>query len=797
MKTFLATVAAAMIAWNAIPALANTIAGEDLRSFIIESRSLAEALDQWAKQSGLQLFVRDWELAKRLPAPRVQGKFSARAALEKLLKDSPMTWAPLGERSVVVREKPPAAPREQTVAISRPSRPAEEHDARSRYPPEEIIVTAQRREERLQDVPISLSVVGGPTLDKSTAEGVIEVLTQVPGVSGTAAVQGSGTQLTVRGVTAAAALFSGSSPIAYYLDSIPFGFVKSAIAPDSSTYDLDRVEVLRGPQGTLYGASALNGVMRVLTKNADLEELEFKARTAISSTEDGGQNYRGDVALNIPLVEGKLAARAVVGFQDFDGWIDKPDQKDFNDARIRTLRMKLNAQPDDRLSLGLSAWLSRGDYGGPSRGDDDRRNPFSASEAIDTDFDAYRCTVGYDFDAFSVTNAISRLDYGTGGYSDFPGALVFSELESDVFTEELTASSHPEGPWRWSIGGAYREVDDRTFQYFAAVPGGAQINPYEWLDRSHSSAVFGEVTRALAAGKFELTAGLRYFEDELRSQEGVPAAVPAQRVNPQFQATTPRLILTWHATRQNTLYASYGEGFRSGFDQFLLARRLLNFPPVKPDTLRNYEIGVKGNAMQGSVSYEAALYYINWNDVQQSLAVVVEGVPRAANMNGGSASGMGLDFGIAVRPAVGLELAANISWNDLTFDSDVFSGGELLFASGERLNSSPEWTANASASYRFPLGDSGFEGLLSGSASYTSEQKFVTLLDGRYSTVGDTILIGHASFAVRAPSRWTASLFVDNVGDENGSAIRSPLGVPAWSTRVRPRTMGLQLDFSF
>jgi len=77
MKTFLATVAAAMIAWNAIPALANTIAGEDLRSFIIESRSLAEALDQWAKQSGLQLFVRDWELAKRLPAPRVQGKFSA------------------------------------------------------------------------------------------------------------------------------------------------------------------------------------------------------------------------------------------------------------------------------------------------------------------------------------------------------------------------------------------------------------------------------------------------------------------------------------------------------------------------------------------------------------------------------------------------------------------------------------------------------------------------------------------------------------------------------------------------
>jgi len=662
---------------------------------------------------------------------------------------------------------------------------------------EEVLVTAQRREERLQEVPIAISVVGGPAMDKSTAEGVIEVLNQVPGVSSLPAVQGSGTQLTVRGVTAAGALFFGASPIGYYLDSIPFGFVKSAIAPDSSAYDLDRVEVLRGPQGTLYGASALNGVMRVLTKNADLDRFEFKARTSASSTEDGGENYRGDMALNVPLVDGKLAARAVLGYQDLSGWIDKPARKDFNDAEIRTARLKVDAQPVDALSLGLSAWLSRADYGGPSRGDDDRRNPYSDTEAIDTDYDAYSFTVGYDFGGFSINSATSQLDYTTGGYVDFAGTLIFSGLESEVFAEELTLSSDEDGPWRWSIGGIYREVDDRTFQYFTTAPGAAQIAPYEWLDSSHSSALFGEVTRVLADGKFEVTAGLRYFEDDLKSQEGPPDAPPAQRVNPNFNATTPRLVLSWHPSDENTLYVSYGEGFRSGFDQFLLAKTLLNFPPVKPDTLRNYEVGAKGNTAAGTVTYEAALYYIDWQDTQQSLAVVVEGVPRAANMNGGSASGMGVDLCVAVRPVDGLVLSANASWNDLTFDSDVFSGGVLLFAKGDRLNSSPEWTANVSANYGFPLGGGGYEGEFSVSAGYTSEQNYVTLLADRYITVGDSMLIGRTSFAIHGPSHWTASLFVDNFMDEDGSPLRAQFGLPEWSTRIRPRTAGLQLEFSF
>src|SRR5690606_34069684 len=174
---------------------------------------------------------------------------------------------------------------------------------------EEIVVSAQKREENLEQVPISISVLDGSRLDQSSAHGITEALGRVPGVSAFPHTQGGGAFVTIRGAAASGPVFGGSSPVAYYLDSIPFGLAQTAIAPDANAYDLERVEVLRGPQGTLYGASAQNGVVRVLTKDADPETFDFKARASLSSVRDGGDGYRGDAAINLPLIEDKLAAR--------------------------------------------------------------------------------------------------------------------------------------------------------------------------------------------------------------------------------------------------------------------------------------------------------------------------------------------------------------------------------------------------------------------------------------------------------------------------------------------------------
>jgi len=155
---------------------------------------------------------------------------------------------------------------------------------------EEIVVTAQKREQRLQDVPISMSVTTGADLDKSSIQSVSDALGLIPGVAVNVNGQGGESKLTIRGVSAAGALFAGPSPIGYYLDSVPFGLVGSAVVPDSNSYDLDHIEVLRGPQGTLYGASALNGVVRVLTNDAQLNDFDFKARATSSTTSSGGGN---------------------------------------------------------------------------------------------------------------------------------------------------------------------------------------------------------------------------------------------------------------------------------------------------------------------------------------------------------------------------------------------------------------------------------------------------------------------------------------------------------------------------
>ena len=162
---------------------------------------------------------------------------------------------------------------------------------------EEIVVTAQKREQRLQDVPIGITVMRGSTLDNSSAVSFLDALGSVPGVAITgtqnAAFQGGGAQLSIRGVTASAPSLAGTSPVAYYLDGVPFGLVKSAVVPDLAPYDLDRVEVLRGPQGTLYGASAEDGVVRVITSRADLHNFDIKTRVSEGADRTGRKQLPG------------------------------------------------------------------------------------------------------------------------------------------------------------------------------------------------------------------------------------------------------------------------------------------------------------------------------------------------------------------------------------------------------------------------------------------------------------------------------------------------------------------------
>jgi outer membrane receptor protein involved in Fe transport len=672
-------------------------------------------------------------------------------------------------------------------------------------PLDEIIVTAQKREQRIQDVPISLSVSSGADLDKSSIQSVSDALSLVPGVAVNINGQGGETKLTIRGVTAGGALFAGPSPIGYYLDSVPFGLVRSAIEPDANSFDLNRIEVLRGPQGTLYGASALNGVVRVLTNDADLKDFDFKLRSTVSSTESGGGNWSEDAAVNIPIVADKLAIRIVAGDQHDSGWINSAIKNNTNDDDIKNLRLKVSAQPTDDFSIKLGATHEEANFGAPPLG----TNDYSAStqnQPIQSRFSAYDMKLDYQLPWFSVSSATSYFTYVNNGSLDIdPGVPLpplTTLLNSRVFSEELNLNSKLDGPWRWSAGAFYRDARDGTYQTL----GNLIPDPVSEADTSRSAAIFGEVARRFLDNQMELAVGARYFHDDVGLQQlllfGEAPGTPLLQSSTPFHALTPRVVLSWFPAHDYTMYASYSQGFRSGFPQSELVLLVAPaFEPVKPDKLTNYEIGAKGDLFDHRVSFDAALYYMKWKDIQQTLGIPVPGSTAyiVANVNGQSASGVGVDFAVTVRPLQGLQLGLNFSWNGLSEDSAVLSGGQLLFPSGSRIDDSPAFTIGALAQYDFLFGSSGWKGQLTATGRYTSLQTTTSASVGSglppVVVESDTITTARTSFAITAPSNWRFMLFCDNVGNNRGVPLASQ--TPYSSVSQRPRTAGLQVDYRY
>ena len=667
---------------------------------------------------------------------------------------------------------------------------------------DEIIVTAQKREESLQEVPISIAVLGGNELDSSRFEGVKDALRQVAGVHLFQANTGDAV-ISIRGV-ASGALFAGSGGVGYYIDEVPYGFVKSAVLPDASPFDLERVEVLRGPQGTLYGANALNGVVRIMTKDANLDEVQFKMRSSTSTTSSGGENYRGDVVFNAPVIPGKLAARAVIGYNDLSGWIDKPSRNDANDLQLQNYRLKVNAQPVENLSVALNFWHADREAGAPNISGDDGRSIAQDNESISTDYDIYGVKITYDFPSFSLFSSSSYMDYSNDGVLDLiaVGApiSVVTKLDADVFAQEIRLSSLNSGLWNWSVGGLYRDASDSLMQGLGVM---VPITPFPIFNvSSESVAIFGEVARSFFDEKVKLAVGLRYFEDKVSGDEyaAISADSAVFETDLEFDAVTPRVVLSWYPEDNLTVYGAYSEGFRSGFDNAGVVKAVVpDFPNVEPDTIVNYEVGAKGIMLSGRLAYDIAVYYVDWVDIQSKLAVTREdGLNLVASVNGESASGAGLDLGLLFQPTDGLRLGLNIGWNDITQDSDVFSSGFLLLEEGGRANESVEYTAGLTTDYTFSIGVNGFEGRFASTTNYSSAVTNRTIRSGALvSAEGDDFLTTDLSFSITSSSqKWTATAFLDNATNENGALRREP-GIPLFTPRLRPRTVGLQFEYQY
>jgi iron complex outermembrane receptor protein len=355
----------------------------------IPAEGLTAALAALAREFDFQVLYRT-EVVGALRTQGAAGTFTPGEALERVLSGTGLTYEYLDEKTVTIVPEPPptqpATPSSQSLGTREsPLRLAQTESATDASPPaatspdalEEIVVTAQKRAEKLQEVPISISVLSGAQLEQQQVTSLNDLSRVVPDMANTTANLGPGQgNYEIRGVSGSVSQTSiAQATVGIYLDDVSMTVPTGAGVGSTELkfFDIDRIEVLRGPQGTLYGASSMGGTIRFISNQPDLNTFEGSASTELSDTKHGSLNYVDQGILNLPLSSGVLAARIGVQYSQQSGYIDveNPDalgqvtSRDLNDDRATVVRATLKYQsPDSDLTILPAVLVQRETFGG-------------------------------------------------------------------------------------------------------------------------------------------------------------------------------------------------------------------------------------------------------------------------------------------------------------------------------------------------------------------------------------------------------------------------------------------------
>jgi len=676
---------------------------------------------------------------------------------------------------------------------------------------EEIIVTAQRREERLRDVPQSITALTDQTLERWQANDFSDYVGRVPGMNVVTNQPGS-SRITLRGLNTEGV----SATMATYVDETPLGSSTGLVnggvlAPDLDPFDIQRVEVLRGPQGTLYGAGALGGLIKFVTRAPSPDELEFRVQATGESTEEGDESWGARALANVPLGD-KAAIRMSGWLRSQGGFIDDPARgaEDINSTDTTGGRASFLVEPTNNLSLRLSALMQDiesdaantanyfPDPFDPVAGDFDQFRGFS--EPNDVSYKIYNATIDWDLGWASLLSATSWSELDQDYVPDFSGqfgipSFIDNTLRQDKFTQELRLTSAETKHLEWLVGVFYTDEDGSIFQdVLLEVPPGTPSGLNFGLDSEYEElAGYGTVTYYFTP-QFDVAAGLRYStNDQTAVQFGTAAAAGTQ--DSDDSVTTYSLAPRWRINDSTMLYARVASGYRPGGPNVL--SQFGTIPPTfDPDEAVNYELGVKTDFFGGMLRLDAAAYFIDWDDIQ---LLIFDGVV-SGNGNGGTAESKGLEWTATLLPVDGLSIQWSGAYNEaeLTSDTDPVLVGAV---DGDPLPYSPEWTSSLDIDYEWDV--------------FTDASAYV---GGGWRFIDDQIT-GFGPGQVELPSydvidlragvdfeRFTIELYAKNVTDEYalvtfggfGSIPTSPSGLPNGAAAVlRPRTIGLALSARF
>nr|WP_249778280.1 TonB-dependent receptor [Phenylobacterium glaciei] len=735
----------------------------------------------------------------------MSGDFTLKAALTRLTAGAGCRFEIIDIHTVrILPEAPEAA-----GAAPTPSKPGPQPLP---DPVAEILVTATKRPVAYDRLPASLSLISASQLQITGATDAAGAVRQVAGVTMTNLGPGRD-KILLRGLSDGAFTGRTRSTVGTFLDYVPITY--NAPDPDLRLADVQAIEVLRGPQGALYGGGSLSGVYRIITRKPEFNLLQGALTAGAAWTETGSPGYEAEGMVNLPLVHDRAALRLVAYTEVEGGYLDDVNLRlsDVDQTKRIGGRLALAVQINDTWSVtvgGAVQQLDSNDTQYVTPGPNRLRRANRIRERHKNDFGEAAVTVIGSGDWGRLESSTAYVRHAYSSLYDASAALnlygsstadlgVFEEYTKvDMVVEDAVLTSPGDSRLQWLAGlyGAWTlEKSPSVLRVRATAGPPVPVYVDDRSDRLITSAVYGQASYRLARG-WTLAAGARVFETDLRTSSAVQApltgATRAFTRKAQFKGWSPQLTLQHDFQSGAMLYLLASEGGRpGGFNSGGISAPAPSRKTFQPDRLRNFEVGTKLRLFDRRLSVQSAVFYDLWNNIQTD-QYLPSGLPYTANV--GDGRNIGLEIEATWRPTTTLTVQANALLN-----SSKVTKVNPIFATRvqDRLPGVPDASVGALATYERPLRDN-LSLILTAESGYVGRSRLT--FDPALSPEMGGYIASKLSVQLKGPD-WRVAAFVSNPNNTQGDtfAYGNPFsfGQVRQVTPQRPRTLSLLLSRTF
>jgi outer membrane receptor protein involved in Fe transport len=735
----------------------------------------------------------------------LSGAYTLDEALARILAGAPCNYRILDPRTVRIQTALPATADEP---VRTPTLVAE------------VLVTAAKRPSSIGTLAASVSVIPYEQIALTGASDVLQTTAQVSGVLTTNLGPGRD-KLILRGLSDGAFTGRARSTVGSFLDDAAINY--NAPDPDLQLVDVERIEVVRGPQGALYGSGALSGVFRIVTRKPDMTRPAFGLAASAAETRGGSPSQEVEAYANLPLIQDTAALR-LVAYRDVQGgYIDNAELRLSNiDRTVREGgRAALRLQPSDAWQIDLSATAQRlrsndTQYTTPSLGlsrderlsrvQEGHKNDFAEASATvrgELGWASLRATAAFvDHTFSSVYDASAR---GPGSVLDAYGAdpaalgVYYERTRIRMASADIILRSSRPGPFSWLVGlysAATLEKSPSALDILPPAGPSERIYTEQRRDRLSESALYGEASYLFAPG-WTASLGGRLFQTDVHTQSDVVALPPTGasrsfRNQTEFDGFSPKVSIQRELASGDLVYALFSEGYRAGgFNSGGLQQIRSNRQSFAPDRLRNYEVGLKARLFDARLNLRSAVFFDQWRNIQTD-QYRPSGIPYTANVGDADITGFESELDYDFDFGLSLQLNTLFAHSRITRANPDYAL-EVVDA----LPTAPRFSGGLVAVYKHPLprnltlrlvGETAYVG--SSAISFDASKKT------RMGEYAQTQLSAQV-----AGRTWSAILFIVNPGDTAGNtfAYGNPFsfGLGRQSTPQRPRTIGLRLAANY